>query len=69
MKLYENVTLQSVATQYIGKPDYVITDGWREDYINVNYDNKSWCRISDFFGLSDDDKKTIQEYIFKTHTN
>ena len=64
MNLYNDVNLQSVATQFIGKPDYVITDGWNTDYIVVDYRNKTWSRVSDYFVLSDENKKAIDQTIF-----
>jgi len=66
MKLSNGITLESVATQYINKPDYVITDGWRTDYITVDYINKTWQRSSDYFTLSESNKKDIEQSIFKT---
>jgi hypothetical protein len=66
MKLFNETTLESVATQYINKPDYVITDGWNTDYITVDYINKTWQRSSDYFKLSESNKKDIEKAIFKT---
>ena len=64
MKLYDNVKLQSIATEFIGKPQYVITDGWSTDYIEVNYELKKWQRISDYFFINDLDFLKIDALIF-----
>lgn len=69
MKLYDNVEIKSVATSAIAKPDYVITDGWNTDYINVDYARKTWGRISDYFFLNDLDFLKIDATIFPDGSN
>lgn len=69
MKLYENIILNSVATDLIGKPDYVLTDGWNTDYINVDYARKTWQRISDYFFINEMDFLKIDNAIFPDGSN
>jgi hypothetical protein len=69
MKLYSNVELNSVATDLIAKPDYVITDGWNTDYVNVDYTRKTWVRTSDYFFINDMDFLKIDNTIFPDGSN
>ena len=64
MKLYDNVVIKTVATDTITQPNYVITDGWNTDYIDVNYNRKTWQRISDYFFINEIDFIKIDSLIF-----
>jgi hypothetical protein len=64
MKLYDNVEINSIATDFIGKPSYAITDGWNTDYIDVDYNRKTWVRVSDYFFINELDFLKIDSLIF-----
>ena len=57
----ENTHFQTVATDRIGKPLYVITDGWNTDYINF-MGSGQWIRESDFFKITAQDKAKISQF-------
>ena len=69
MKLYANIEINSIATEFIGKPQYVITDGWNTDYIDVDYAAKRWQRVSDYFFINDLDFLKIDSLIFPDGSN
>lgn len=69
MKLYSNIEVNSIDTNFIGQPNYVITDGWKTDYIDVDYLKKTWVRISDYFFINDLDFLKIDSLIFPDGSN